>query len=156
MAGRTCSVRIRKEWIVGELLELLSQTSFILFTGSIIYMILSLERWSKLPPFDWKQANAAERKDEKRRENRFNIKLLALMASVLIVSWLAFFWLILVPAAIAIAIGVDARSEVKKAGLGPTSWLLDVWKIRHPMLIFDIWTIGVPAFIGVLFLILRF
>ena len=64
---------------------------------------------------------------------------------VLIASLFESKWAILLPSGIAVWAGLQLRADLDKEVLCPRPWYTNMWTLRRPMLIFDIWTIGAFA-----------
>ncbi len=108
----------------------------------IFYFVVCVQVWMGFPPFYRKLESASDNDIKK------VVLLGALMASALLV--------LLVPeptlypgafGLICIWLGLSARSWLRSQTTGPRPWLCNSVTVRWPMLLFDLWTLGLSAFV---------
>jgi hypothetical protein len=53
----------------------------------------------------------------------------------------------------AVLAGAKVRSHVRRTAGVPAAWISNSWTLRRPMLLFDVWTIGIASAFGTFMLL---
>lgn len=120
---------------------------FLIGPCGFIYLILALQVNSSFPPF-YKRGNEQE---ELKFVTSFIFALMVIMVTATFVTYLFILFGI-----VSAWCGVRVRRITKERTNGPLPWLLNPLTIglvnRWPMLLFDAWTIGLTALMGMIML----
>jgi hypothetical protein len=72
------------------------------------------------------------------------------MVLVWVATGIALFYL--AAGVIAAAAGLWLRRDLFKMTGGTLTWMIHPWTVRWPMLVFDLWTLGIAALLGLMML----
>lgn len=138
----------------------MSLGSFNFFIPAFIYMILSLQVSTGFPSFYLNsQRDSYSLLEQKQHQVRNSINTLlphfvALSSCILLWGLTQYKIFAIIAAFLALFIGFDRRKQVKKDIGHPQKWLMDIspitnlFIVRYPMGIYDLWTLGIFFLFG--------
>lgn len=134
---------------------------------AIIYMMLSLQVSTGFPSFYLNsQRDSYSLLEQKQHQVRNSINILlphivALFSCILLWGLTQYKIFAIIATFLALFIGLDRRKQVKKHIGYPQKWLMDIspitnlFIVRYPMGIYDLWTLGISFLFGGMTLLVK-